>query len=719
VPEDDDSDGLNPGISVVMPSYGGQASIGRALRSLAEQTLDPALFEIVVVLNGPADGTREVLAEFRQAHPAICARVVQMSRAGASRAWNAGIAAASKQYTTFVDDDDYVSPSFLEVLLAHAGPGVVSMATIADVTPDGEVNFSNYINNGVAPFAGKRTPAPDIKVATSSNAPKAVATKLIKDIRYPHHILSGMDVVFWTTVVVRHVVDFYPCPPEEGAIYYRSLRDNSMSRQTMTFDFNVRQRLDVISELDRLVPESDGRIQELVHDRIAAQSGFISRYLDEYPEQHARVVDELDRRSIDYFPYQRINGKRARGLALAYAFPPYADTSAIVMAKRLRARGEVVDVIQNEMDKIRIVDESLLRISGPFVGRQAALATPTYFSDWTSMEKFAVEGLKVIGNWEAEQARYEWVYSRAQFAASHFLAAAYKLANPGAKWIAEFSDPLSRDIHDKERGTLVKNGPFLESLLNGMISLGLPVPKSRNCFVWCEEIAYALADELYFTNVNQVDYMLSYCTEAELATIARAKAVIAPQPTLSRDFYNAISRDYSLGHGAMHVAYFGNFYATRGLDDVLVAIAKCDPGLQTRLRVHVFTAKPESLQRRAEELGVSHCVLAGPYVRYLEFLNLTTRFDCLIVNDAFTAGTHTSNPYLPSKWADYRGSETPVWGLIEPGSPLSREQLAYASPVGDVAAAQRVLAELVQKKFGSLEASLTMPRGENAVTALV
>ena len=52
----------------------------------------------------------------------------------------------------------------------------------------------------------------------------------------------------------------------------------------------------------------------------------------------------------------------------------------------------------------------------------------------------------------------------------------------------------------------------------------------------------------------------------------------------------------------------------------------------------------------------------GPYVRYLEFLNLTTKFDCLIVNDAATGASHARNPYLPSKWADYRGAGTPVWG---------------------------------------------------------
>src|SRR5262249_46208417 len=154
--------------------------------------------------------------------------------------------------------------------------------------------------------------------------------------------------------------------------------------------------------------------------------------------------------------------------AIAYAFPPYADTSAVVAAKRLRARGRVVDVVYNAMDSIRETDQSIRRISGPFVGREAALRTPSYFANFASMEKFALEGLKVIARWESEGTSYDWLYSRAQFAASHFLAAAYKVTHSSVPWTAEFSDPLSRDVHDLERGTPVTKGEFIKGLTAGL-----------------------------------------------------------------------------------------------------------------------------------------------------------------------------------------------------------------------------------------------------------
>ena len=68
----------------------------------------------------------------------------------------------------------------------------------------------------------------------------------------------------------------------------------------------------------------------------------------------------------------------------------------------------------------------------------------------------------------------------------------------------------------------------------------------------------------------------------------------------------------------------------------------------------------------------------------LEFLNLTTQFDVLVVNDAATTAHHEVNPYLPSKVADYRGSGTPVWAICEPGSVLATLDFEHRSDLGDV-----------------------------------
>ena len=152
---------------------------------------------------------------------------------------------------------------------------------------------------------------------------------------------------------------------------------------------------------------------------------------------------------------------------------------------------------------------------------------------------------------------------------------------------------------------------------------------------------------------------------------------------------------YDLPTDKINLAYFGVFYATRGLTEVWQALSRLPRGARRSIALHVFTSRPDDLRAEVAEAGLSDVVIANPYVSYLEYLNLASRVDVLLVNDARTVGIHDRNPYLPSKWSDYRGSGTAVWGIVEPGSVLSKQPLQHRSELGDVAGALKVLAELI------------------------
>lgn len=80
--------------------------------------------------------------------------------------------------------------------------------------------------------------------------------------------------------------------------------------------------------------------------------------------------------------------------------------------------------------------------------------------------------------------------------------------------------------------------------------------------------------------------------------------------------------------------------------------------------------------------------------------------DVLLVNDAVTPPGGTVNPFLPSKWSDYRGSSTPVWAIVEEGSSLSRmEGIRFRSPVEHLSALQQVLAELATSESAAVPVS--------------
>lgn len=692
---------LAPGVSVIIPSYRGRSRLEACLGSLAAQTLEPDLFEVIVVLNGPPDGSAMVLDRFHQRHPRLRLRVIRLPEAGTSRARNVGISTASRQCTTFVDDDDTVSPGYLKTLLAYARPGLVPFAQIVNVDSAGRIEPETTVNVQTVRYSGRAVHPEVVPRAVGFNACKLVPTTAIQGIRYDTELRSGVDVVFFMTLLAHHDFRIFVCPIQSGpdaenAVYYRLLRPNSMSRRETSFEFNVVGRMEVISRLDALIRTChDERRRRVLRLTVSAQTSFLNRFLDAHPDQLARVLATIDSYQVSDFPYHRLSRGLAKSLVVSYCFPPYAATSGVVMAKRVQAHGEIVDVVYNAMGSVRETDQSTTRITRGLIDRDIRLTTPTRFSHWGSVEEFCAAGLARLESGPDAKPGYTRMYSRVTWPASHFLAAAYQARHPATWWSAEFSDPVSRTVDGAERTMPIEDGPLLQELRRHLSDRGLPVPSTDNAMRWCEHLTFALADEVVFTNENQREYMLGYCAEAGLADAVRGKAVVRPHPTLPGEFYSMIGNEYPLQSDVINLAYFGAFYATRGIDDVLVAISRLAPQSRRQIRLHVFTDRPRELARRARQLRVARAVVARGYVPYLEFLSLTTRFDWLIVNDAATAGTHACNPYLPSKWSDYRGSGRPVWGLVETGSPLSAQPLDHASPIGDVDAAHRFLEQLV------------------------
>ncbi|MBI3675226.1 MAG: glycosyltransferase [Proteobacteria bacterium] len=108
-------------ISVVIPTYNRKDALFRTLQSLFRQTIPSEDFEIVVVLDGPTDGTLEMLNGLGSP----CAlRVIWQSNRGQAVARNAGWRAASGKIILFLDDDMLCDSELVHHhLAAHADNG--------------------------------------------------------------------------------------------------------------------------------------------------------------------------------------------------------------------------------------------------------------------------------------------------------------------------------------------------------------------------------------------------------------------------------------------------------------------------------------------------------------------------------------------------------------------------------------------------------------------
>ena len=106
---------------MIVPVRDAEPYIGDALASLARNARRD--FEFVVVDDGSADATPEIIEDFREgggAGPALPGLTVLRNDApvGLADARNLGLSLASGRYVTFLDGDDWLAPGYLAELVA-------------------------------------------------------------------------------------------------------------------------------------------------------------------------------------------------------------------------------------------------------------------------------------------------------------------------------------------------------------------------------------------------------------------------------------------------------------------------------------------------------------------------------------------------------------------------------------------------------------------------
>lgn len=125
-------------VSVVTPAYNNADTIGRALASIAAQSVRPR--EVIVVDDGSADATVEAVRAMAGSMNGIRLRLFRQRNSGAGAARNRAIAAATGKWLAFLDADDEWLPAKLECSLAvtEGGDLVMSSHNLFGVDARGE-----------------------------------------------------------------------------------------------------------------------------------------------------------------------------------------------------------------------------------------------------------------------------------------------------------------------------------------------------------------------------------------------------------------------------------------------------------------------------------------------------------------------------------------------------------------------------------------------------
>ncbi|WP_308198666.1 glycosyltransferase family 2 protein [Actinomadura litoris] len=181
-----------PLVSVIVPVYNCRATLGEALGSVFEQTIDPGLVEVIAVDDGSTDGSGDELDRLAEGRPGFS--VVRRPNSGGPGApRNAGIERARGRYLFFLDADDRLGPEALERMCAVA----------EEQGTDVVVGRYVGIGRGVAQFtkniARVDVDDPDTDVyGASLTTHKLFRRELLErhGIRFPEGILAAEDKVF-------------------------------------------------------------------------------------------------------------------------------------------------------------------------------------------------------------------------------------------------------------------------------------------------------------------------------------------------------------------------------------------------------------------------------------------------------------------------------------------------------------------------------------------
>ncbi len=101
----------NPLISVVIPSYNRKDLLKDMMQALSSQTMPAEQFEVIVVLDGSTDGSKQMLNMMRVP---FSLRAIYQENSGVSVARNNGARAARGEFVVFLDDDILPAPELLE-----------------------------------------------------------------------------------------------------------------------------------------------------------------------------------------------------------------------------------------------------------------------------------------------------------------------------------------------------------------------------------------------------------------------------------------------------------------------------------------------------------------------------------------------------------------------------------------------------------------------------
>lgn len=239
-------------VSVIVPTYKPQGYLWNCLDSIYNQTFSKSDYELLLVLNGCNEPYDSQIKDWLSKHIELQVQYVQTDAPGVSNARNIALDRARGDYIAFIDDDDYVSPCYLEELYSKASPNTISLCypyAFNDGYP--EVQLPYTITNAYEYCTRKRCHSISSRVRKYFSGPcmKLIPMSFIQGRRFDVRFKNGEDSLFMFLISDRiKDVNF----TSSNAIYYRRYREDSATTKKQTVIQIASNQIKMILEYSRI-----------------------------------------------------------------------------------------------------------------------------------------------------------------------------------------------------------------------------------------------------------------------------------------------------------------------------------------------------------------------------------------------------------------------------------------------------------------------------------
>ena len=107
----------NIDLSIIVPVYNAENFLRKCMDSIVGQKTKYN-FEVIAVNDGSNDNSLDILREYEEKYNFF--RVITQENGGSAKARNNGINNSKGKYLSFVDSDDFIEESFVEIMVNRA-----------------------------------------------------------------------------------------------------------------------------------------------------------------------------------------------------------------------------------------------------------------------------------------------------------------------------------------------------------------------------------------------------------------------------------------------------------------------------------------------------------------------------------------------------------------------------------------------------------------------